>query len=119
MKTEQIILKEAILNNNCPECYAKGSITLAFRQKRLRSRLLTIVKPAIEESMHCSKCESSIFPGQWTKDIELVYKYHKKTIRPKPASMHFSGLSYFIFFLLTAITVIIMYWDTLSPYLTS
>ncbi|MDY8135015.1 hypothetical protein [Aquimarina sp. 2201CG5-10] len=94
MKTEYIILKEATLNNNCPECYSTESIKLSFKQRRLTSKLVIKTKGTIIESMNCAKCENQIFPGQWTKDIERVYEYHKKTITPKSSSIRFTGLFY-------------------------
>ncbi len=100
MKTEYIILKEATLTNNCPECYSTDGMTLAFKQEKLRSKLLIKTNKNVIESIHCGKCETQIFAGQWTKDIERVYEYHKKTISSKPSSIRFTGLFYVLLFLL-------------------
>ncbi|WP_103069343.1 hypothetical protein [Aquimarina sediminis] len=99
MKTEYITLKEASLNNNCPECYSTDGMILSFKQQRLSSKLLVKTKSNIIECINCSKCENQIFPGQWTTDIERVYNYHKKTIPHKSGSLHFTGLFYFLVFL--------------------
>ncbi len=94
MKTEYILLKETALNNNCPECYSNDSMVLSFKQQRLKSRFLVKTKAYVIESIECQKCENTIFPGQWTQDIERVYDYHKKTLTPKSGSLHFTGLFY-------------------------
>ncbi len=100
MKTEFIVLKEAPLTNNCPVCYANDGMVLSFRQKRLKSKFLIKTNGALIEGISCKKCESDIFPGQWTKDIERVYDYHKKTIEPKSGSIHFTKLFYILFVLI-------------------
>ncbi|WP_299218937.1 hypothetical protein [uncultured Aquimarina sp.] len=99
MKTEYILLKEAVLNNNCPECYSTESLLLSFKQKRQLSKLFIKTKGEIIESMDCKKCETVIFPGRWTDDIERVYNYHKKTINSKPSGIRFTGLFYFLILL--------------------
>ncbi len=99
MKTEYIILKEATLNNNCPECYSTNGMVLSFMQKRLKSKLLVKTKGNVVERINCNTCENQIFPGQWTQDIERVYQYHKKTIDTKPSSIRFTGLFYMLIFL--------------------
>ena len=69
-------------------------MVLSFKQKRLRSRLLVKTKGVVIETINCKKCENQIFPGQWTKDIERVYDYHKKTLVPRSASLQFTPLFY-------------------------
>jgi len=94
VKTEYIVLKETILNNNCPECYSKESLLLSFKQKRQFSKLFIKTKGDIIESMDCKKCETTIFPGRWTDDIERVYNYHKKTIHSQSSGIKFTGVFY-------------------------
>lgn len=116
MKTEYIVLKETILNNNCPECYSTESLLLSFKQKRLFSKLFIRTKEEVIESMHCKKCETVIFPGRWTDDIERVYSYHKKTINAKPSGIRFTGLFYLlllIVLLLGVATYIFLYYPQL------
>lgn len=107
VKTEYIILKETILNNNCPECYATESLSLSFKQKRLFSKLFIKTKADIVEQMDCKKCETTIFPGRWTDDIERVYDYHKKTIDLQPSGIRFTGLFYLIVLLGLALLIIL------------
>ncbi|MBP2831391.1 hypothetical protein J8281_04250 [Aquimarina sp. U1-2] len=94
MKKEYIVLKETTLTNNCPECYATDGMVLSFKQEKQKSKFWIRTKKNVLESIVCGKCENTIYPGQWTTDIERVYDYHKKTIDSKPASLKFTGLFY-------------------------
>jgi len=100
VKTEYITLKEASLNNNCPECYSTNGMVLSFKQKKLKSKLLIKTKGNVIESINCGTCENQIYPGQWTQDIERVYQYHKKTITSVPSSIKFTGLFYLLVFVI-------------------
>ncbi|WP_299313434.1 hypothetical protein [uncultured Aquimarina sp.] len=107
MKTEYIVLKEAVLNNNCPECYSTEGLLLSFKQQKQLSKLFIKTKKEVIESMDCRKCETTIFPGRWTDDIERVYNYHKKTIDLKPSSIKFTRLFYLIIFLIITISIVL------------
>lgn len=96
MKKEYIKLKETELINNCPECYAQDGMTLVFMQERLVSKFMIRITNTIIDRIECEKCESIIFPGIWTDDIERTYAYHKKTITPQPTSIRFTAISYII-----------------------
>lgn len=96
MKTEYTTLKETILNNNCPECFSTNSIELSFKQKRIINRFVSNNSKTIIENLHCKKCETQIFRGEWTMDIEQVYSYHKKTLLPRSSNMQLTRLSYLI-----------------------
>lgn len=104
MKTEYILLKEAILTNNCPECYSKEGLMLSFKQEKLHSKLMIKTKGEIIEHMNCRTCETTIFPGRWTDDIERTYAYHKKTTAPERPSVRFTG----IFYTLLLVTLLII-----------
>ncbi|MDF9301162.1 hypothetical protein P5P81_00825 [Tritonibacter mobilis] len=49
MKTEYINLKKAVLNNNCPECFATESLTLSFDQKKVTSPFVIQIRKEIIE----------------------------------------------------------------------
>ncbi|WP_108867602.1 hypothetical protein [Aquimarina aquimarini] len=106
MKTEYIILKEAALTNNCPECYSTDGMVLSFKQKRVSSKFMVKTKNNIVENINCKKCESEIFPGQWTIDIERVYDYHKKTIPQTSGSLRFTKLFYLLLLLIIGIATV-------------
>ena len=106
MKSEFITLKETVLNNNCPECYAQESLQLIFKQEKAFSKFLISIKKGFISTMHCKKCNTEIYPGMWTDDIERVYDYHKKTVQPKPASFRLTGLFYLILLIMILISAI-------------
>ncbi len=113
MKTEYIILKEAPLTNNCPECYTTDGLNLSFKQQKIYTKLLIKTKGQILEQMYCKKCETDIFPGRYTDDIERVYNYHKKTITPHPASVQFRGIFYVlvgVLFLIAGIVIVYLFY---------
>ncbi len=103
MKSEYIIIKETKLTNNCPECYSNDGMVLSFKQEKQKSKFLVRTKKNVIENIECAKCENTIYPGQWTDDIERVYDYHKKTISSKPASLKFTSLFYFLLFVILII----------------
>jgi len=103
VKIEHITLKETKLTNNCPECYSNDGMTLSFKQERQKSKFLVRTKKNISESIVCDKCETIIYPGQWTMDIERVYHYHKKTITPASGSLKFTTASYILLILMIAL----------------
>ncbi|TYP77142.1 hypothetical protein [Aquimarina intermedia] len=105
MKTEYINLKKAILNNNCPECFATESLALSFDQKRITTPLIVHTKKEVIESMQCLKCNTEIFPGRYTDDIDRVYQYHKKTVQPKSASIKLRILAIVILFLIVLVSI--------------
>ncbi len=92
MSTDFIILKEAPLTNNCPECYSTEGLTLSFKQKKVASALIHRVTSEVVESIDCKNCNTKIYPVRWTDDIERVYDYHKKTVTPKKTSFKLTPL---------------------------
>lgn len=96
MKTELITIKEAIISNNCPECYCQGSLVLYFKQKKTYSKFSTKIRKDIIPEMHCNSCGSQIYPGQWNDAILQVMDYHRKTITPIPSSTKFTKWFYLL-----------------------
>ncbi|WP_378186283.1 hypothetical protein ACE939_14315 [Aquimarina sp. W85] len=107
MKTEYINLKKAVLNNNCPECFATESLTLSFDQKKVTSPFVIQIRKEIIENMHCKKCDTEIFAGRYTDDIERVYQYHKKTVAPKSPSIRLRPLSIIILIFIVLIGIVL------------
>jgi len=110
VKTEYIVLKETTLTNNCPECYSKDSLQLSFKQQKQFSKLFITTKKDIIECLDCKKCETTIYPGRWTDDIERVYNYHKKTIQKTPSGTRFTVLFYLlVFFVVIVLGMLYIY----------
>lgn len=93
-KTHQ--LHAAQLNNNCPECYATNGLELIFTQEEMENKLYSRASKEIIELMHCKNCDHTIYPVNWTEDIERVYDYHKKLAIPKSTSIKLKPLAYLL-----------------------
>lgn len=84
MKTEKLIeAKEVGLKNNCPVCYSNKGLRLTFKQKIIETKLYKSLTSDISNEINCTKCNSVIYPAQWTDDIDRVFEYHQKAFVPK------------------------------------
>ena len=107
-REQQIVIKESILKNNCPECFNQ-ELKLTFYQKHLISRFYRKTTNEVSQEIRCIKCESLIYPVQWTNDIERSFDYFQKMITPKPRSLRFSKLTYGLLLLLVVLIVSLYY----------
>ena len=88
--TEKLIdVKDVALKNNCPECFSKDGLRLAFRQKIKETKFHKSITSEISHEITCNTCNSIIYPVQWTDDIDRVFEYQKKAFTPKRASTYF------------------------------
>ncbi len=101
-REQQIVIKESILKNNCPECFNQ-ELKLTFYQKHLISRFYHKTTNEVSQEIRCNKCESLIYPVQWTNDIERSFEYFQKMITPKPRSLRFTKLTYGLLILLVVL----------------
>ncbi|WP_086475835.1 MULTISPECIES: hypothetical protein [Arenibacter] len=104
-KEKMVVLKEADLTNNCPECFNQ-ELKLTFYQKHTYGRLFHRTTKDIEHEIKCTKCNSLIYPVSWTEDIERVYEYYRRMAAPKRATIRFTTLFYVLILLLTSIVAI-------------
>ncbi|QIE59527.1 hypothetical protein G5B37_08110 [Rasiella rasia] len=95
MKTTHTI-HTASLNNNCPICYGKDGLQLEFTQQKKENKFYEKALSEISSTMHCSTCNSAIFPVNWTEDIERVYEYNRKLAKPLPTAIRLKPLFYLI-----------------------
>ena len=106
MKRE--VIREASINNNCPECYNQD-MTLRFFQKHLYARLYHRVSPEVTRELKCNTCHTTIYPVNWTEDIERSVEYYEKTVRPERASIRFRPLFYILVLLGIALIGALIY----------
>ena len=105
MSEKFITVKEVVLKNNCPECFSKDGLRLAFKQKFLETLLYTSVTKKINYNIACEICNTTIYPVQWTDDIERVFEYHQKVFVPKKASTALKKLSWFAILVIVTISI--------------
>ena len=96
------VLKQAELTNNCPECFNQD-LTLVFYQKHSHGKLFHRITPEVSHEIKCNKCNSLIYPVQWTDDIERIYDYYQKTVNPLRPSTRFTTLFYILVLLLISV----------------
>ncbi len=117
MKASQYFtLKEVKLNNNCPECYSNNGLVLTFKQRFTENPFYKAITNDLINEMHCSVCDTAIFPVRWTNDIEQIVAYQNRAATPKPKSIKLKQLAWIviIFDALLIIMVVLMLTGVLS-----
>lgn len=98
------VIQEFEIKNNCPKCFNQD-MKLNFYQKHRFSKLYHKVTNEVVHQVQCKKCESFIYPVDWTPDIERIYEYKKKMVKPEKTSIKYTGLFYaLILFLIALVT---------------
>ncbi|WP_405384511.1 hypothetical protein [Maribacter sp. LLG6340-A2] len=102
------IIKEANLNNNCPECFNQD-LNLTFFQKHTYGRFFHKTTGELSHKLVCNTCKTTIYPVSWTEDIERMYDYYQKTAIPAKKSSKPTLLFYSLFLVLIALVAGITY----------
>ncbi len=106
MPTEKlIVIKEAELTNNCPECFNQD-LKLTFYQKHRYGKLFYKTTSEVTGQVLCNKCGSDIYPSKWTDDIERIFEYYQKMVVPEKTSLKFTTLFYVLILLLLALAAV-------------
>ncbi len=92
-KEKNVVIKEFELTNNCPECYNQ-LLKLSFYQKHTYSPFFHRITSQVSHEIKCKTCFSMIYPVNWTEDIERVFEYYSKLVKPekkatKPTTLTF------------------------------
>ncbi|RSK41816.1 hypothetical protein [Mangrovimonas spongiae] len=96
MEERFFTVKEATLNNNCPECYNNTGLHLTFKQKFIETKLYKSITNETSQEIECKVCNTIIYPARWTDDIDRVYNYHQRAFIPKKASTKLKQLAWLI-----------------------
>lgn len=94
-KEKKIAIKEAEITNNCPECFNQ-ELELTFYQKHTFNPFFQRTTSEVTHEIKCKKCHSIIYPVNWTPDIEKVFDYYNKLVRPDRPSVRFTTLFFII-----------------------
>ena len=94
-KEKKLVIKEADITNNCPECYNQ-ELKLTFYQKHTYGAFYHRTTNEVTHEIRCKKCNSVIYPVNWTPDIERVFDYYNKLVSPDRASVRFTMLFFII-----------------------
>lgn len=106
------LLHSAKINNNCPECFSTEGLEFTFLQEEKETKLYLKANPLIEEILYCHHCNHTIYPVNWTEDIERVYVYHKKLATPKNSAYRLKPLAIGIIILDLIALVTLIYFLT-------
>jgi hypothetical protein len=101
-KEKLVIIKEADITNNCPECFNQD-MKIAFFQKHTYGRLIHRTTNEVTHQIKCKKCNSIIYPVNWTDDIEKIFDYYQKMATPHKASIQFTSLFYVLLLFLVVL----------------
>lgn len=106
-KEKQIIIKQAQLTNNCPECFNKD-LSLTFYQKYTFGPFFHRITSKVSQSLVCNTCKSAIYPVAWTPEIERTVQYFEKLVEPKKARIKVTYIFIIlIIFILSFVTMLI------------
>ncbi|GGH36187.1 hypothetical protein IA57_06755 [Mangrovimonas yunxiaonensis] len=87
MEEHFFTVKEAVLNNNCPECYNNNGLHLTFKQKFIETKWYKSITNETAQEIECRVCHTVIYPARWTDDIDRVFNYHQRAFKPKKTSI--------------------------------
>jgi len=110
MKTKTHILHTAKVNNNCPKCYSKEGLEFTFSQEEVENKLYSKAKNEVMESLYCQNCNETIYPVNWTEDIERTRNYHKKLAKPKGSGIQLKPLAYLLLLIDALIVGAVIYY---------
>lgn len=103
-----VVIKEANLTNNCPECFNQD-LSLTFYQKHTYGRFFHKTTAEISNKLVCNTCKSTIYPISWTTDIERLFDYYKKTAVPEKKSSKPTVFFYVLLLILISIVAGALY----------
>lgn len=107
-KEKQIIIKEAEITNNCPECFNQ-KLTLTFFQRHTYNPFYHRTTDQVSSEIKCQKCESIIYPVKWTEDIERVFDYYNKLVEPDRNAVRFTTLFFALLLLFLGAVSTLLY----------
>ena len=94
MQQKSISIKTVQLHNNCPECYYNKGLNIEFKQIIKETKFYKTLTNHVDSTLYCSACNTTIYPAQWTDDIEKVYAYQLKVLQFKPTYITLTKLAW-------------------------
>lgn len=109
MKTRTHTLHTAQLKNNCPTCFGTDGLQLNFTQQEKENLLFKKPATEIENSLYCNTCKNTIYPVNWTEDIERVFAYNKKIAETYKQYLKVKPLFYILFLVALLVVATVVY----------
>ncbi|MBT0606883.1 hypothetical protein [Aequorivita echinoideorum] len=105
----QKTIHTARLNNNCPTCFGKDGLEITFSQKLKETIFFEKASRQIGKSLYCHTCKNTIYPINWTEDIERVYDYNYKIAETKKQFPKTKPLFYVLIVVAIAVIAAVIY----------
>ncbi|MRT16238.1 hypothetical protein F3C99_04630 [Vitellibacter sp. q18] len=109
MKSSTHQLHTARLKNNCPTCFGTDGLELTFFQSEKESAFFKKPDAEIESRLFCHTCEHTIYPVNWTEDIERVFDYNKKLAETNKMYLKVKPLFYIVIVLAIVMVAAVVY----------
>ncbi len=109
MSDKTHILHEARLKNNCPTCFGTDGLELTFSQNEKETALFKKPASKIDETLYCHNCKNTIYPVNWTEDIERVYDYNRKIAETYRRYLKVKPLFYILIILAVVVIGAVIY----------
>ena len=107
-KHQMLVIKEAAITNNCPECFNQ-ELKLSFYQKHVKTLFYHKMTNEVTSEIKCKKCFSIIYPVNWTTDIERVFDYYNKLVKPDKPAVRFTTLFFVILMVVLGVAATLIY----------
>ena len=107
-RTIDRVIREAQLNNNCPECFNQD-LVLVFTQRHRFGRLYHRITGEVIRELKCTTCKNIIYPVRWTEDIERSVAYYEKTVKPETPAIRFRPVFYLLLLLFAVLAAALVY----------
>ena len=102
------VIREAQLNNNCPECFNQD-LSLVFTQRHRFGRLYHRITGEVRRELKCNTCKNVIYPVRWTEDIERSVEYYEKAVQPEAPAIRFRPVFYVLLLIVAALAAAVVY----------
>ncbi len=109
-KEQFYTIKEAKLNNNCPECYNNTGLVLTFKQKFKETSFYKSITNDTAHELNCTVCNTTIYPARWTEDLERVFDYQQRAFAPRKASTKLKKTAWLVIGVFFAIIITAIAW---------
>ncbi len=102
-------LHQARLKNNCPTCFGTDGLEFTFTQDEKETAFFKKPSTKIGETLKCHTCNNTIYPVNWTEDIERVFDYNKKIAETNKHYLKVKPLFYILILVAIVLIAVLTY----------
>lgn len=86
-----------------------NELSVTFYQKQKFGKFIHKTTNEVSNDIKCQRCHSTIYPVNWTDDIERSFNYYQKLAVPEKTSIKFTSLFYIVILVLIALVATAVY----------